>query len=707
MDSGNQTPGNQGQQSEINPTVITNAGGFGTGPQLNIGDLVADRFRIVKLLGHGGMGSVYKVEQIFLRQIFALKTLSGQNFPEVAILRFQKEAQAASKLNHPNLVRAHDFGILGTHQPFFVMDLVEGDNLSEYSKKKGTLSIDEVLKIFIPVCFALAYAHSEGIVHRDIKPGNIMLDTSAGALASGEPYVPKVVDFGIAKLTDTEGGNSVNLTRTGEIFGTPLYMSPEQCLGTKIDHRTDIYSLGCVMFEALTGAPPFHGESALGLMMKHQSESAPSLKEASMGREFPETLEAIVAKAMAKEPDHRYQTLLDLAQDLVVLQQNKTGTTGSVTLARTLPSLPKVPKATSTGISVGMVAAIGATCLGVGFAIGLLIFTQQKPVEKIIDKCADTTTAQDERNAFGRKLIVTHEGPLPFPKRTYKFPNELPIGKCWYQKGEQRSPDILARGTVQVPAGSMFGLKLNKNRVLAYPQALRAFGEYDINLLQLEPNEERSEVLEDNTDVIYDVQLAYCSRMKNLHQLAVFSTPVSDVGILALKDSPNLINIDVSDTSVTADALRKLKHYPNFLMANFARIKDGKSLLPDLSTAKGLKILNCNGLDLTNDDLKLLTKTKSLINLHIQSNPKITDEGLLSICDLPLAELHLTGTSVTPKSIPILVAMKTLTLVDLDKKYWKVADILKLKELRKDLSVSGGLVNSKNRVESWDWKSES
>ncbi len=132
------------------------------------------------------------------------------------------------------------------------MDLIQGENLSEYSKRIGTLSIDEILQIFIPVCFALGYAHSEGIVHRDIKPGNIMLDKSGGG---SEPYVPKVVDFGIAKLTDDEGGNSVNLTRTGEVFGTPLYMSPEQCLGTKIDHRTDIYSIGCVMYEVLTGAP--------------------------------------------------------------------------------------------------------------------------------------------------------------------------------------------------------------------------------------------------------------------------------------------------------------------------------------------------------------------------------------------------------------------------------------------------------------------
>ncbi|MBC7999401.1 MAG: serine/threonine protein kinase, partial [Leptolyngbya sp.] len=244
---------------------------------LHLGDVVADRYKIVSVIGHGGMGSVFKVEQIYLRQVFALKTLTGQAFPDVAIRRFQKEAQAASRLAHPNLVRAHDFGLINQSQPFYIMDFIEGKNLSEYSKQKGILSVEEILQIFIPICFGLGYAHREGIIHRDIKPGNIMLDKPDNP---DQNYVPKVVDFGIAKLAEVEGMESVALTRTGEIFGTPLYMSPEQCSGLKLDHRTDIYSLGCVMYEALTGAPPFHADTALALMLKHQSEIPQSLKEA-------------------------------------------------------------------------------------------------------------------------------------------------------------------------------------------------------------------------------------------------------------------------------------------------------------------------------------------------------------------------------------------------------------------------------------------
>ncbi|HNB25194.1 MAG TPA: serine/threonine-protein kinase, partial [Candidatus Melainabacteria bacterium] len=174
--SGSPTPRHGLPKVDLPKTLITESGAASPNNELvEVGQVISDRYKVVSVIGHGGMGAVYKVEQIFLRRMFALKTLHGQAFTEVAMRRFHKEAQAASKLNHPNLVKAHDFGVLENHQPFFVMDLVEGQNLSQYARKVGTLSIDEVLNIFIPVCFGLNYAHEQGVIHRDIKPGNIML----------------------------------------------------------------------------------------------------------------------------------------------------------------------------------------------------------------------------------------------------------------------------------------------------------------------------------------------------------------------------------------------------------------------------------------------------------------------------------------------------------------------------------------------------
>ena len=289
----------------------------GERPTLSLEQLVDGRYRVCALIGQGGAGSVYLVEQVFLKQKFALKTLNETVSSDKTIRRFQQEAQAARSLNHPNLVRAVDFGLLGDGHPYFVMDLVEGDSLAQYLKKHGTLNVDEAVDIFVPICAGLDFAHKQGIVHRDIKPGNIVL--VANSERGG--WLPKIVDFGIAKWNSGELVES--LTKTGDVFGTPLYMSPEQCLGAKIDQRSDIYSLGCVLFETLTGAPPFRGDNPLAVMMQHGTAAVPSMKEASLGREFPPALQSVLAKMLSKDPADRYQNCAELAHDFLLLQLGK------------------------------------------------------------------------------------------------------------------------------------------------------------------------------------------------------------------------------------------------------------------------------------------------------------------------------------------------------------------------------------------------
>src|SRR6185369_12938051 len=251
--------------------------------------IIGGRYKILDLIGHGGMGSVYRVEQVQLGKIYALKTLKADSISDVTWRRFQNEAKAASRLEHANLVKAYDFGLIDERQPYFVMDLVEGESLADRLKRTGPLTVPEALALFIPLCFALDYAHKEGIVHRDLKPSNIVLAKKEGK----HDLEPKIVDFGIAKIIQTVDGTADALTKTGDVFGTPSYMSPEQCTGGAIDYRTDIYSMGCVMFEALTGSPPFHGESAVALLGQHVGVEPPTLKEASLGKEFPQGLEQI------------------------------------------------------------------------------------------------------------------------------------------------------------------------------------------------------------------------------------------------------------------------------------------------------------------------------------------------------------------------------------------------------------------------------
>jgi len=209
-----------------------------------VDDIIAGRYKVVALLGRGGMGCVYRVQQIFLRKEYALKTLSPTDAgtkAETSWRRFQKEAQAASALDHPCLIKVHDFGT-DDGQPFFVMDFFDGETLSERFKREGALTLETAIAVFSKICQGLSYAHSQGIVHRDIKPSNIMI-------SRGTSLEVRIVDFGIAKFNDTEDIDLISLTKTGEVFGTPYFMSPEQCMGKSTDHRSDIYSLGCLIYD--------------------------------------------------------------------------------------------------------------------------------------------------------------------------------------------------------------------------------------------------------------------------------------------------------------------------------------------------------------------------------------------------------------------------------------------------------------------------
>ncbi len=286
-----------------------------------IGDVLDEKYKVVSLLGKGGMGAVYRVTQLLLNVDLALKTLNTQKQNDTsAIRRFQTEARAAFSLKHPNLVNVHDFGALRNSYPFLVMELIEGVTLQQFIQKNGTFSPSDVQSIFVRLCFALSYAHQSGVVHRDIKPGNIMIKT--GVPLADEGCV-KILDFGLAKVMNTLNIDIESLTKTGDVIGSPLYMSPEQCSGAPLDHRSDIYSLGCVLFEALTGTPPLVGTNSLRTMMLHQTARVPTLREAALGREFPPNLELIVAKMLAKSPSDRYTDLGVVAMELSAVCSGK------------------------------------------------------------------------------------------------------------------------------------------------------------------------------------------------------------------------------------------------------------------------------------------------------------------------------------------------------------------------------------------------
>ncbi|MBS1998696.1 MAG: protein kinase, partial [Cyanobacteria bacterium SZAS LIN-2] len=282
------------------------------------GDIVDNAYQLTQLLGRGGMGAVFSCVHLSLQKNYALKLLAADNLSNEVWSRFQLEAKALAKLNHPGIVSIHNMGIDKNQCPYYVMDLLIGNTLDQLIHKQGRLQVDQVLDIFIQVADALASAHSQGIIHRDIKPSNLMLILETGKKL---PTV-KIVDFGIARVQkqDLPGQSQ---TATGLVFGTPFYMSPEQCDGARVDERSDIYSFGCAIFEALTGKPPFVGETPFQTFMMHQTQAPPTLAKVAGGATFPEALEAAVQKMLQKNRADRYQAMSQIKHDLERIKSGK------------------------------------------------------------------------------------------------------------------------------------------------------------------------------------------------------------------------------------------------------------------------------------------------------------------------------------------------------------------------------------------------
>jgi serine/threonine-protein kinase len=276
------------------------------------GQVLADRYRVVRLIGEGGMGQVYEAQHVNINKRFALKLLRPEIVSNVeAVARFRQEAWSASSIGHENIIEIEDFATLPSGSVYLAMEFLEGKALSERMREEPPPSFGESLDIMLQVASGLAAAHDKGIVHRDMKPENVFLTQK-----HGRPRV-KILDFGIAKVSGAEGNKS--LTRTGTIFGTPHYMSPEQALGKPLDHRADIYSVGVIMYELFTGKVPFEAESFMGILTKHITTQPMPPRQAAPERQIPEAIEAVILRALAKEAEERYQSMAELAGDLAAI----------------------------------------------------------------------------------------------------------------------------------------------------------------------------------------------------------------------------------------------------------------------------------------------------------------------------------------------------------------------------------------------------
>lgn len=280
-------------------------------PDPRVGLILDSKYKLLESLGQGGMGSIFRAQRLHIGDEVAVKLLHHDLVrEEKALERFRREARAAAMIRHPNVVSIHDFndGRSEATQPYIVMELVRGVSLGDLLRREGRMRPERAVRLMHEVCTGVGVAHRQRLLHRDLKPDNVIVVPPSH---EGDEETAKVVDFGLAKVRDV--GASTALTHTGAVIGTLYYMSPEQCSGEELDARADVYSLGAMFYEMLSGGPPFRSRNLAGLIAKHLNEPPPPFPEELR---VPKALEAVCFRALAKDPNERQPDAIVLGREL-------------------------------------------------------------------------------------------------------------------------------------------------------------------------------------------------------------------------------------------------------------------------------------------------------------------------------------------------------------------------------------------------------
>jgi serine/threonine protein kinase len=645
--------------------------------RLKPGQILDGKYKIIRELGRGGAGIVLEVENVFINSKFALKIIDLRSSNSSSTQRFQREAKVLNKLDHPNIVKAIDFGILDDTVPYVLMELVQGQTLSQYLQGRGALSEDEATLLMIPLLEALDYAHHFGIVHRDLKPGNIIL-----AKDRQGKVIPKLLDFGLACYT--EGGQ--DLTRTGEILGTPLYMSPEQIGGEQITERCDIYSIGCVMFHVLSGAPPFHGRTSLETMMLHRAEPAPTLAHSSLGLKFSPTIEQVVARMLEKDGSDRPQSCAEIVQ---VLKSGEVARLSSSTGSKRSNKKGATQIRPDDRVKLIALAALLIGVLTGGFLLGNK-FSAKTTKEEVAATTTQATSAPDIKIAPN----VSATQPSIYQRfgttKEYYFPTQERIGiLTWEAKdltGKVQRVSVDAKGQVSIPVSASIELTAEEP-MLKHPDYFVHFGTDALKGVTLYKNLPWTKE-----------HVAAISKMRNLQSLGLGDTNLTDDCIQYIDNLPKLTNLTVSDASITGSGLAQMRHLSNIKCLQARGILRASDLLKALAKKSSLIELHLNASNLSDNDTKLLAKISSLETLFLGSNAAISNAGLANLAVLPkVSVLGISFTDIKSSCIPILRRMHALKQITISPDNWTVSDVsilekdLKLKVLLTPLGVKTNL----------------
>ncbi len=593
--------------------------------------------------------------------------------------RFRVEAQVLAKLNHKCIVSVYNMGVHDGQFPYYVMDLLEGEGLDRLIKYRGPLAIDTAIEIFIQIADALSAAHLKEIIHRDIKPSNLMLlpDQSTSIATV------KIVDFGIARMSKQDISRQ-SQTKAGAIIGTPFYMSPEQSQGLTVDTRSDIYSLGCTMFEALTGRVPFRGESAFQTMMLHQTETAPRLKDALPAKDFPAALELLVAKMLAKKPADRYQTMTQVKHDLERIRAGKTilDQERAASFAGGEDRLQRLNQAavsrrqeyearrlseidSDDKQSRNLLLPVLAVCLAGLILAGsmLIIHTVNKDKETKLPsvKIATEDSFLDQVSPEEREFLKVHDlgfldqrdkslqenylkyrakpdsatkpfkvgGASPY----FEFPSDFTMASVRFDD----QPAQLVSGRVPIPKNKRVCMYLYL-LTSAWPDVLDKFGTEDLNGLEV-------------ITVFPDQVIKKISHWKNLDQLSFFNTLAKIPSTF-----PSLYEQSVLNHAV----LKEIDQLPHLRSLGLC----GKQLhgkdIAEMKLLRTISTLKLDGISNLSDVLATLPERDNLQELWLV-NSHLTDDQLEPLTRIKnLKILRIRRSLLTPQSLPYFRRMHAL-----------------------------------------------
>jgi serine/threonine protein kinase len=611
-------------------------------------------YEFIHEIASGGMGVLFKARHVQKGNFVAIKVLKGDRQQITDhVKRFKQEAKAATKLHHPNIVTVHEFGFSEQSMPYIVMDFVEGIPLSAHIKQSGYIAIPEAMDICLQIADGLDHAHSRNVLHRDMKPSNIMLSPAQNA-----GHQVKIVDFGIAKMLDGEGGSLV--TQSGEVFGSPPYLSPEQALGKKVDKRADVYSLGCMLFEMLTGKPPFMGDSAMSTIHMQIVDPPPTLAEAAKRNGFSNlafspVLEYIVQWMLAKDPQERYRTVNDVKADLEAFNSGR---------MQVPPNLP--PKGRRRSLSIEMPKLAN---LGVPSAIEKLgINANSDPTASL------PTITPGERQELKKLTRSSPDQPLPVAQNVVNAATRAPADST----GGKLKVALIA-GLALIPLGflvfQLFAPVPPAPTVSETPDSILLVDDSDKVSLQ-----ERDRLLQDR--IRQEMKHSHGTRCnlagyqfgnpqalevlqdcKNVSYLHLERTDTKNKDIEYFKHMP-LTDLNLADTNVAGSDY--IEDLPKTLaVLKFGGTRVGDTTVKQLQPMPDLHELDLSATDVSDSGLAFLDKSPHLDNLNLSNNPTnaqnmgITDAGIPALLKLAgLKTLNLSETSITDKGVMTLAPLK-------------------------------------------------